>query len=56
MMVLNMGLSGLSHKKKGNVAVVLKKLKEGETHFQYKNVDANKWCLFKAFCVQSEAA
>mgnify|MGYP007080468559 CR=1 FL=1 len=37
-----------------NVAVVLKKVKEGETHFQYKNVDANKWCLFKAFRVQSE--
>ena len=51
--VLNMGLSGLTHEEKVNIAVAmyLKKIKDGETPYQYKNFDANKWRLFKAYRV-----
>jgi len=50
--VLNMGLSGLTHQEKVNIAVALclKKMKDGDTHHQHKNFDPNKWRLCKA-CV-----
>jgi len=52
-MVLNMGLSGLTHQEKVNVAVALflKRVKDGNTHHQYKIFDPNKWRLYKAYVV-----
>jgi len=51
--VLNMGLSGLTHEEKVNIAVAmfLKKMKDGDTHYQHRNFDANKWRLYKAHLV-----
>lgn len=55
-LVLNMGLSGLTHEEKVNIAaaIFLKRVKEGATHHEYKGFDANKWRLFKAYLMLKE--
>ena len=54
--VLNMELSGVTHEQKVNIAVAmfLKKIQEGKTHYDYRDFDANKWRLFKAYLVLKE--
>jgi len=54
--VLNMDLSGVTCEQKVNIAVAvcLKKVKEGKSHYHYKDFDANKWQLFKAYVVLKE--
>jgi len=54
--VLNMGLSGVTHQQKVNIAVAifLKKVKDGSTHYQHKDFDPNKWRLYKAYLILKE--
>jgi hypothetical protein len=49
--VVNMGLSGVTHQEKVNIAVAYhcKKVKDGDTPYQYKSFEVNSWCLYKAW-------
>lgn len=49
--MMNMGLSGLTHKEKVNVAVTIffKKVKEGDVCYQYQNFDATTCPMFRLF-------
>ena len=48
--VLHLGLSGVTHQQKVNIAVAvfLKKLKHGQTHYEYRDFDPNTWRLCKS--------
>jgi hypothetical protein len=52
--VLNSGLSGISHDEKVNIAVAyhLNKIKDGDNKYDFKGFDSeNKWRLFKAWYI-----
>jgi hypothetical protein len=52
--VMNSGLSGVTHEEKVNIAVamLLKKMKEGENKYDYRSFEAKKkWRLYRAWTV-----
>lgn len=52
-LVVNMGLSGVTHQQKIDVAAALclRKTADGESHCACKNFEANRWRLCKAWVV-----